>query len=346
MNYIKGFDALRAFSIILVLLSHLGLRSFLPENDYSQTRLWNVISGGTGVAIFFTLSGFLITMILIRERNKNGKINLKNFYIRRFLRLLPPLLIFYTLVVILMLSGSIKSNQVGLIYSFFYIYNYIPTVYYSAELGHTWSLALEEQFYFIWPILLSIFKKIKGISIIIFITIGSCIAGYYIFPSMGITSSYRTSTWFIPAVAPIMIGSFAALLEAHYREEWKKRFIGNKRILFLAVILFLYPLYSLDATLIFGTILRAISISVILIWIMHNQETKFVRALEFKPLQYLGKISYGVYVFQGLFLTTGPTGKMEIQHFPLNILLTLLIAIASFELVEKPVIKLKKHFVA
>ncbi len=345
MKYIKGFDALRAVSILLVLFAHLGMKSWLPENAYVRERVWNVFSGGVGVGIFFTLSGFLITMILLQELRENGKINLKNFYARRFIRLLPALLIFYLLVSTLMLSGALESNVVGLLYSFFYIYNYLPGMYYSPELGHTWSLALEEQFYFIWPIILGLFKKFRGITVIIFVILGTCVAGYYIFPSMNITNSYRTSTWFIPAVAPILIGSFFAILEAHNRETWKNYFNGNHRILILAILLFLYPLYTLDSTFLYGTIVRAVGISLLLIWIMNNQHTKFVHALEFKPLRYLGRISYGVYIFQGLFLTTGPTGKLLIQQFPLNIALTLIVAILSFEFVEKPTLRLKKHFV-
>src|SRR5471030_2238740 len=95
MKYIRGYDGLRAISILMVMSSHLGLFSLLPNNDYIQNRLWLIISGTTGVNIFFTLSGFLITRILVQEKLAFKKISFKNFYIRRFLRLLPPLIIFY-----------------------------------------------------------------------------------------------------------------------------------------------------------------------------------------------------------------------------------------------------------
>ncbi len=65
MKYIKGFDSLRAFSIILVLLSHAGLHKHLPENDFYRIRVWGLISGTTGVYVFFALSGFLITLLFL-----------------------------------------------------------------------------------------------------------------------------------------------------------------------------------------------------------------------------------------------------------------------------------------
>lgn len=101
--------------------------------------------------ILFTLSGFLITSILLTELKKTGRINVKNFYARRFLRLLPPLVVFYAAIAIFTHEGLIRSSSVSLAYSMFYVYNFVPHIYYTGELGHTWSLALEEQFYIIWP---------------------------------------------------------------------------------------------------------------------------------------------------------------------------------------------------
>lgn len=124
MKYIKGYDTLRAFSIILVVASHL-----LPAGyEFYNTRLWIVVSGTTGVQIFFTLSGFLISTLLLKELKKKGKINLKNFFARRFLRLLPPLILFYLLIAIFMLKGDIQSTLVGYLLSLFYVYNFFITI--------------------------------------------------------------------------------------------------------------------------------------------------------------------------------------------------------------------------
>ena len=143
MRYIKGFDTLRAISILMVVVAHL-----LPSGyEFYNSRLWIVVSGTTGVQIFFTLSGFLITTLLLKEIARTGRVNFKNFFARRFIRLLPPLVIFYVLVGIFMIEGSISSTWIGFVFSMFYAYNFVHHDYYTVELGHTWSLGGEEQFY-------------------------------------------------------------------------------------------------------------------------------------------------------------------------------------------------------
>src|ERR1035437_4011289 len=107
MKYIRGFDGLRAFSIVFVLITHLGfwINHGIDNFEYSL-----VFKGSSGVYIFFALSGFLITSILLREKEKNGHINFKNFFIRRFLRLLPTLLIFYMVLFLLFYFRLLPAN--------------------------------------------------------------------------------------------------------------------------------------------------------------------------------------------------------------------------------------------
>jgi peptidoglycan/LPS O-acetylase OafA/YrhL len=93
-----------------------------------------------------------------------------------------------------------------------------------------------------------------------------------------------------------------------------------------------------------GFIFQAFGVGILLCWIYFNQEAGLTKVLEFTPLAYIGKISYGIYVYQGLFLTTGPTGLLPIQQFPVNILLVMLVSVASYHLVEKPLLKLKSRF--
>lgn len=341
MKYIKGFDTLRGISIIFVLLSHLGLYHSLPENDFLRERVWLLMSGTTGVQIFFTLSGFLITKILLHELNEFKNINFKHFYIRRFLRLLPPLIVFYIAIAILMQMDMIKSSVYGFFFSFFYLYNFAPNKIYSNELGHTWSLALEEQYYLIWPFVTRFLEKKKAF-ILIFSILMTCIIAVYIYPEISFTSKFRSLRWFIPAVAPIMIGSFFAWL-IDKQEEIYSTYISQKNtIIWAGLILFLSPLFSPVLELSF--IFQSIGVSIILIWILFNQQSKLTSILNNRLLSYIGTISYGLYVYQGLFLTTGPKGQLWIQQFPQNLTLTFLTAILSFHLLEKPILKLKKKY--
>ncbi len=344
MNYVKGFDSLRAISIILVIASHMGLFAILPESDFIKTRVWMLISGTTGVQIFFTLSGFLISSILLSEKLKTGKINFKNFYARRFLRLLPPLILFYGVIGVLMHQHLIQSTKVGFMYSVLYFYNFVPKIYNTPELGLTWSPALEEQFYLIWPFVVLYTKRLATIFLIIAGVIGLCIAATFLYKKYEWMQDYNTERWFIPAVAPVLIGSAFGILNQMKLKNWN-RFIQKNNLLWIgALILFLSPLFFPLSILEMSPLFQSLGIGLLLVWIAGNQQSIFVSVFDNKVLSYLGKISYGLYVYQGIFLRTGPGGNLSIQQFPQNLILTLAVAILSFHFLEKPILKLKAKF--
>jgi peptidoglycan/LPS O-acetylase OafA/YrhL len=145
---IPSLDGLRAISILIVLVSHAGFGTVVP--------------GGFGVTIFFFLSGYLITTLLLDETKRTGRINIGKFYLRRVLRLFPPLLvtlvIAYTLVVFGLLDGGI--SWAGALAQLFYFANYYglffdPGNTTAAGTGILWSLAVEEHFYVIYPAVLA-----------------------------------------------------------------------------------------------------------------------------------------------------------------------------------------------
>lgn len=149
-SYIGFLDGLRFFAIFFVIINHLGI--FLPYLKNRQfLTLYKHFSGTAGVQIFFVISGFLIFWRLSDEYSKNGKINFKRFYIRRFTRLLPLFLVFITLVVILSLFNFISLPLPSFFMAIGYVYNFVPKSHYTGELGHLWSLSVEEQFYLIIP---------------------------------------------------------------------------------------------------------------------------------------------------------------------------------------------------
>jgi peptidoglycan/LPS O-acetylase OafA/YrhL len=352
VNYIKGFDGLRAISIIMVFYTHLG---FLDDvfSAALNTRIQMLCSGDTGVKIFFVLSGFLISRILLREKFKTGKISFSNFYIRRFLRLLPPLIPFYLGVVVLMGFNFIRPQWFGLTLSVFYLYNFVPRRYYSGELGHTWSLSLEEQFYIFWPVVISFFKKYIPYLVAIIIVI--CILAQEYIPGMSVhhngkvyplnTYSYL-DRWFFPAVAPIMVGALFSYLEFNREEKWRYYFADKYLFLIVSLLLFFLPAYIPWIIFEFSyaiQLLQMCGIALLLIWVFFNQNSLLTRFLEFKPLSYIGKISYGLYVYHGLFIRTG-RGDLYMQKFPLNLFLTIGVAILSYELYEKKILKLKRKF--
>jgi peptidoglycan/LPS O-acetylase OafA/YrhL len=159
-----AIDGIRALSILLVLVYHTFLvydlsnphetvASILEKLGGAWTWAWN---GDKGVDVFFVMSGFLISGILLRQYSKEGHLNLKNFYIRRYLRLTPA---YYFMLTVYWLLAAKNSGMIWA--NYLYVSNFIPYQHQAA--GWTWSLAVEEQFYFIYPlILIAILKFCKS----------------------------------------------------------------------------------------------------------------------------------------------------------------------------------------
>ena len=148
-------DGIRALSILLVLVYHTFLvydlsnphetvASILEKLGWAWTWAWN---GDKGVDVFFVMSGFLISGILLRQHSKEGHLNLKNFYIRRYLRLTPA---YYFMLTVYWLLSATNSEMIWA--NYLYVNNFIPYEHQAA--AWTWSLAVEEQFYFIYPLIL------------------------------------------------------------------------------------------------------------------------------------------------------------------------------------------------
>lgn len=310
-----------------------------------------LFTGITGVNVFFVLSGFLITRLLLIEKSEKGYISISKFFFRRFLRLLPPLVLFYLVVAVCMHFKLIVTTKVGFLFSFFYLYNFVPLTYYTRELGHTWSLAVEEQFYLFWPWVIAYVyspKKIAFISLgiifcsILFITI-LCVPGIGLKELIPfVDDTFTAYRWFIPAVAPIMIGALFSLIV----------FNNLSSIFQFIMTLKYFPLFSLIlfcATIIFDNsyfpytyLIQSLGACLFLVWIFYNQEGILTTFFELKPIAYLGRISYGVYVYQGFFVASGE-GSLNIQRFPLNIILTILCAVLSYHFIEQKVLKFKRY---
>ena len=350
---IKGFDSLRAIYILLVLMTHLGLYRYFEFNSFLKSRVWLLCSGLTGVQIFFTISGFLISHLLYREKQRNDKINIKHFFVRRFIRLLPPLILFYIIMLLTMFLGFIPQNNIGLLFSVCYLYNFIPNLFYSGELGHMWSLSVEEQFYLFWPFVLaavSSYKKIFWGTLFLLIL---CLIGTYIIPtwtlhyktnSFPLNTTFQLERWFIPAIAPVMIGALTATV-LNFKYDWIQKIIARgMSVLIVAILLFLSPLFLPAEMLPISNFFQSIGVGMILLLLYFNQESKAVNYFNYKWLAYFGKISYGIYVYQGFFLRTGPGGSLWVQQYPVNVICTILLAVLSYEYYEKKILKLKLRF--
>ena len=241
----------------------------------------------------------------------------------------------------------------GILFSVFYLYNFIPNIFYSGELGHMWSLSVEEQFYLFWPFVLAYVTRFKLLIWGVIILLIICLFGTYVLPSLTLhyktnqfplQSTFQLERWFVPAIAPVMIGALTATILHFKFEQMKRIVVKGKACLIAASLLFLSPLYLPACFLPVGSFFQSIGIGIFLLLIFFNQESKVVYYFNNQWLAYIGKISYGIYVYQGFFLRTGPGGKLWVQQFPVNICCTIILAILSFEWYEKKILKLKVRF--
>ncbi|MCO5259106.1 MAG: acyltransferase [Crocinitomicaceae bacterium] len=343
MTYIKGFNAVRAFSVLLVVLTHLDLSDWIPNTDFVMSRVWPMMSGEFGVLTFFVLSGYLITSILLHEKEKNGRISLKNFYIRRALRLFPPLILFFVLMGIVYTAGYMSDAVYSVLYGVFYLYNYVPRTIYFSEMGHLWSLGVEEQFYILWPLILLYVKKLEMVKRIGYVLIAiSCVFAFVV-AYYALFQNYYPTRWFIPASTSIIVGCLMAILNFTQPDKARKWALSPYTFL-LILLTYSFTLYVPPIFVSLGFFFRSIAVGLVLLIIVHSQDKKWVNVLEFKPLAYIGIISYGIYIYQGFFLRTGGGSEIWFQKFPLNIILAVALAIVSYEFIEKPILKFKKKF--
>jgi peptidoglycan/LPS O-acetylase OafA/YrhL len=348
-GYIRGFDGLRAISIGLVLLTHYGAYSLLPHVPFIHERAWQLVSGTTGVNIFFTLSGFLITRILLAEKARTGGIRIKRFYIRRFLRLSPPFLLFMLLLLTGMALGLYHVRPVGVLVSFCYLYNFIPEFVKNGQLSHTWSLAVEEQFYLLWPFLLAASTRRRAV-VVPTIVICLALAAAFLLPSVTfihnghiyrLAQIFSVHRWFLPAAGPIMVGALASVVERHGTVA--SEFAGGWSALAVAPLLFCAPLWLPGPLLPASFLIQASGIALLLLWMLDHQGAQMVKCLEWNPLAYIGKISYGIYIYHVLLISTGP--KNALVGSPLlSLPLIAALSIASYEWMERPILHLKEKF--
>src|SRR6267378_2769496 len=153
LRSIPALDGIRAIAVFLVILYHLSIQ-----------RALLVFPGPLGVLIFFVLSGFLITWLLIKEEEKYGSISLKGFYRRRALRIFPAFYVFWIVAVASRLVAhgrDVPWSQA--ISAFFYVSNYLHAIFHPTPdyMIHTWSLSAEEQFYLLWPLSFVMLSKKK-----------------------------------------------------------------------------------------------------------------------------------------------------------------------------------------
>jgi peptidoglycan/LPS O-acetylase OafA/YrhL len=351
---ILGFDGIRGLAAVFVVLTHLHFWKLL-ENHHLLNPALTPLFGATGVQAFFILSGFLITALLITELESTGSISLKYFFIRRSLRIFPLYLLFLALVTLIYYIDTRVTTTASLLFAYSYLYNFIPKSLYTPFLGHTWSLAVEEHFYLFWPFIFVIaFKKHRTplLIVIVLYLLSTPVLHTYL-DNIGLSKSYFVARWTFIASYNIAMGCLLAMLMlSGSAQSIIRRYLSGRRSLIVSGLLYVFPatVYGLSVSFdnIFSSYIRCIGIAGMIGWLYTHQNSLAAKCLECRPLKYLGTVSYGIYMYQGLFLATGPA--RHAGHFwpptsQLNGLFWVIIVTPlSYHLFEKPFIRLKHKF--
>ena len=351
---IAGFDGIRALAVIFVVLQHLGVWQLADPSGFVHNKLAPLLSGGTGVQAFFILSGFLITLLLIKEKQTTGSVSIVSFMMRRSLRILPLYILFCFLATLafLFLNKNVPWKALG--YAILYVYNFVPARDYVALLGHTWSLAVEEHFYLVWPLVFAagFARGRKHLVAVLALFVLLSLILHIVLARHPVSSAFFISRWSFIAGSDIALGCIGALLvtSTRYRNAGASLF-SSPLALVSGLLLFANTLYiGIDSWLLQNVVLgyvRSAGILLIVLWMYQNQTSALVKVLELRALRYIGTISYGIYMWQGFFLSTGPT-RLPNELWPpdqyIGFALLLVVAPLSYRYFEQPFLRLKKRY--
>lgn len=349
IGYYPQLDSLRAIAVILVIISHW----FSAEHFFNRYTA----NGTLGVTLFFVLSGFLITGILLKSktiREQGGAIKeaFTTFYIRRSLRIFP---VYYILLVILFVINSSAIRE-SFWWHFFYGSNFLFWVMgeFGGQLSHFWSLAVEEQFYLVWPAVILLVKR-KYVPQVLFSGIVAAILFRYFIT----TPSNEIGRMLMPgSLDSFCLGGLLVYGKqtgaSLYQRYVKSRmlFLAGAFLLLLAVHTTYFKAISLQLHTALFYLLISVSFAVIIDRVADTVDTAVIAwILNNRALLYIGKISYGVYLFHnfipyfyGLELPGVPAFLSMYTIQAMRFLLLLCVASLSWFLFEKPVLRLKKHF--
>nr|AGC09659.1 putative acyltransferase 3 [uncultured bacterium] len=354
-EYYPALDGLRGLACVLVVVYHL----FPFFHQY-------LFFGWMAMDIFFVLSGFLITDILMKTWNETGY--LKNFYVRRLLRVIP---LYYTsLVLFLWIIPNFKGLATGFDYfinnqvyfwlflqNWLLIFNPSPT---DSALNHLWSMAVEEQFYLLWPLLVASLRKPKLLLVILITLLAGFSALRFVLWIRQIEQLSYFSFFTFTRFDGILIGCMVGLLQ-----KIDRQLIGrNIAVIVLGFAVFNFLFYFLNlqykssfpylGLLGFSTFSMLFGL---LVYDIINGQTKLINLVfDVGFFKWLGRISYGTYIFHWpLYLLLNPYiaswAKKNFQHIPPHVfasvlltILSFLIGFLSFRYFETHFLRLKKHF--
>lgn len=376
MKKVEVLDGVRGLAIILVMIYHFSLPFQHSEKTTWLDQFFYQIlqTGWIGVDFFFALSGFLITAILISTRDNESYF--KNFYVRRVLRIFPLYygFLLFILVVFPYLSESYRLNTESMQENSFWFWTYlvnwkIATLgsFNGFQGGYMWSLAVEEQFYLVWPLVVYYFhKKIPQISVITIVVM--LVAKWVMLTKLGITATTIYVLPFTHLDALLLGATLASLYMNGNLSHWVTRFfkpVAITAVLSLALLYFVEGrfVYNNNMIALIGLPLLGILASCIISYLLvgkgQEKSNVFFKLFNNNVLRKFGVLCYGLYLFHqpiGVVINSKviPYNAFELwgSYIPstllsisLSIFVSYVVALLSFNIYEKHFLKLKKYFV-
>ena len=341
LSQLPALDGFRAVAAFLVVFYHLG---------------YDNIPGGLGVLIFFVLSGFLITWLLLKENEATRSISLRYFYIRRSLRIFPAFYSYWLLFVglSLILHKGIIWNQA--VAALFYVNNYFQATHQvpATGLSDTWSLAVEEQFYLLWAPLFFLLRKRPNRQVWVLLGLIGLIWVHrellqFVF---GVWEGYIYMAFDTRADHLLMGCLLAVLLRSGYLGGVWHAICSRPA---LSVITSILLIASVELENHFGTSYRdavgfvvdPVLVGLLIVQAIAFRKTILWRWLELAWMRYLGRISYSIYLYQGLVrysVLKRVAGLPTIVQLASVVAVVVLLATTSYFVIERPLLRLKDRF--
>jgi peptidoglycan/LPS O-acetylase OafA/YrhL len=332
---VPHLDALRAIAIAMVIGSHLGI---IPKGIWA-----GVFNGHLGVTLFFAISGFLITLLLLREHDRTGRISLKAFYYRRVLRIFPAYYAYLLIGLGLSAIGLLSVSKGYWVAAFTYMMCYMPDLNLGWHIGHFWSLAVEEHFYLLWPLLLVLFSPSRACKIVIAYIMLIPLIRYAIWALQWnwLDIDFCSITQ-MSSIAEGCLLAFVVRGSVMVRAgAWLKRYPEGSVVLGLGLLLLSWlACRSGKYTILFGDPVNALSCCIIIGGLLYIRSTFMIRLLNNRIVLFLGTLSYSLYIWQQPF--SGPSLVGDISS-AWRLIGIFGVALVSYYLIERPFLKMKER---
>src|SRR5260370_1853990 len=344
---IPSLDGLRAIAILLVIVLHIIQRNLTSIGNLKFGVALVLLASGDGVGIFFVLSGFLITGLLLKEYDATGRINLYNFYLRRTFRILPPLYTYLVFVIIFCAVVGYPLHARTIDGSALFFLNYFPgDGQWFTE--HTWSLCIEEQFYLLWPILL-IWALTRGgrpasagiASVLIvaapILRIVTKVAHAYILDQ-------RVMFLLHTRIDALMCGCLLALLintprfESFYAKMARYWWALPIEFMFFSGLMRFAFGNNYRNTV--GYTIDSIFVALFIAWTTRNEKSLIGRFLNSRIIVRICVLSYSIYIWQTFFINAN--NRTCANRMPWAVGLLWIVAELSHWLVERPTLRMRK----